>query len=93
MTKDIRQLNHHIKLEDNKMVSTQADKPMVSKPTWNPAAGASRQEEIRQARAEALKEIEEQRQLEDPINIRLMQMLGRLDRLEEKVALMMRSLS
>ena len=93
MTEDIRPLKRHFTIQDNQMVSTQADMPMVSKPTWDPSAGASRQDEIRQAREEALKEIQEKRQLEDPINIRLMQVLGRLDRLEEKVALMMRSLS
>ena len=77
----------HVPIEQNQMVTAPGNKPLVSRPTWNPGEGRAREAELEKAREIAHQQMVEQEQKTNPNNVVLMQLLGRMDRLEEQMSL------
>ena len=60
-------------------------KGLITGPTWDASAGKRREDQIRDARAEAFKEHQAKQAMNTPLEIRLLMMEGAIKDLQAKV--------
>ena len=90
---NIRRLTNSVSIEPGEQVSAPSTgSGAVERPTWNPADGASRHEEIIRAREEALAEQRALAEANDPINIRPVKLEGIVQRQQDQIKTLLKVL-
>ena len=88
---NIRRPTTSVSLERGEQVSAPSTgSGVVERPTWNPADGASRTEDIIRAREEALAEQRALAEANDPINIRLVKLEGIVARQQDQIDVLLK---